>query len=93
MQKIPKLKMGDFDEKPMENLGKLIVGLGSILIIVGLSIWLFGDKFGWLGNLPGDIKIERPGLTIYFPIATMLILSLGLSFLIWLINAIANLAR
>jgi hypothetical protein len=54
----------------MENIGKLIVSLGVVLVIVGLVLWLFGDKLGWLGNLPGDIKIERPGFTFYFPVAT-----------------------
>jgi Protein of unknown function (DUF2905) len=70
----------------MENIGKLIVGIGIILVIVGLGFWLFADKLGWVGNLPGDIKIERPGFSLYFPIATMLLISFGLSLMMWLIN-------
>jgi hypothetical protein len=58
----------------MENIGKLIVGIGLVLVIVGLGFWLFGGRLGWLGHLPGDIRIERPGFTLYAPITTMIIL-------------------
>jgi H+/Cl- antiporter ClcA len=74
----------------MENLGKLIVGIGAILVVVGLVIWLFADKLGWLGNLPGDIKIERPGFRLYFPITTMLLISLLLSLVMWLIGKLTR---
>jgi hypothetical protein len=69
----------------MENIGKLIVGIGFILIIVGLCFWLFGDRLGWLGQLPGDILIKRPGFTLYIPITTMCILSMVLSLVLSLI--------
>jgi hypothetical protein len=46
--------------------------------------WLAADKLSWFGSLPGDIKIERPGFRFYAPIATMLLLSVGLSLLFWL---------
>lgn len=77
----------------MDNIGKLIFSLGVILVIVGLVLWLFADKLGWLGNLPGDIKIEQPGFTLYFPLATMLIISIGLSAVMWLIGAISRLSQ
>ena len=72
--------------RAMENIGKLIFGSGIILVIVGLGFWLFADKLGWVGNLPGDIKIERPGFSLYIPIATMLLISSGLSLVMWLIG-------
>lgn len=74
----------------MENVGKIIVGTGIVLVIVGLFVWLFADKLGWFGNLPGDIKIERPGLSLYIPITTMLLISFGLSCVMWLINRFAR---
>lgn len=70
----------------MENVGKIIVVTGIVLIIVGLFVWLFAGKLDWWGNLPGDLKIERPGFSLYVPITTMLIISFGLSFAMWLIN-------
>jgi len=69
----------------MENLGKAIVGIGIILVIVGLSLWLFADKLSWLGQLPGDIRVERPGFRFYAPITTMIILSIVLSIVLSLI--------
>jgi hypothetical protein len=70
----------------MENMGKVIVGLGLILVVVGLSLWFLGDKLGWLGHLPGDIRIERPGFSFYMPCATMIILSIVLSLILSLVN-------
>jgi hypothetical protein len=47
-------------------------------------VWFAADKVAWFGNLPGDVQIERPGFRLYIPITTMILLSLGLSLLIWL---------
>ena len=68
----------------MENLGKFIIGLGVLLVVIGLVVWLAADKLSWFGRLPGDIAIERPGVRFYAPITTMILLSLGLSLLMWL---------
>jgi hypothetical protein len=68
----------------VEHLGKIIVGGGVVLVAIGLLVWFAADKVAWFGNLPGDIQIERPGFRIYIPIATMILLSVGLSLLMWL---------
>lgn len=68
----------------MENLGKIITGLGAVLIAVGLVIWFAADKLSWLGHLPGDISIDGPGFRFYAPITTMLLISIALSVAIWL---------
>lgn len=73
----------------MEDVGKIIVGTGIVLVIVGLFVCLFAD-IGWFGNLPGDIKIEHPGFGLYIPITTMLLIGFGLSFVMWLINSFAK---
>jgi len=74
----------------MASIGKLIVGTGVALVILGLCLWLFADKLGWLGNLPGDFKVERPGFSLYFPVTTMLLLSFGLSGILWLVGRISR---
>lgn len=56
----------------------MLVLFGIGLVILGL--WLWG-KLPFLGRLPGDIRIERGGLVIYIPLASMLLLSLVLSLL------------
>jgi hypothetical protein len=70
----------------MENLGKAIVGLGTILVIAGLLLWFAGDKLSWFGRLPGDIRIERPGFSCFIPITTMIIVSLVLSVILTLLG-------
>jgi Protein of unknown function (DUF2905) len=61
-----------------------LVAIGLVLVLVGL-LWPFLSKLG-LGRLPGDIVIERENFRFYFPIVTCLIVSLVLSFFLWLLN-------
>jgi len=63
-----------------------ILFLGLILVVVGIIIYFFHDKLGWIGRLPGDIRVERPGFRLYIPIATMLLASVVLSVVLWLIR-------
>ncbi len=64
------------------QLGKWLIGLGVILLLAGLIIWMLGDRLGWLGNLPGDIRIEGENYGFYFPITTMIIVSVVLSIIL-----------
>jgi len=68
----------------MQPIGKAIVVLGVILVVVGLVVWLAGDKFSWFGHLPGDIRVERKNMRFYAPITSMLLLSILFSLLMWL---------
>ncbi|MGD0711840.1 MAG: DUF2905 domain-containing protein [Bacteroidales bacterium] len=70
----------------MQSIGKIIVIAGIIIIVIGLIIWLFGDKFNWLGNLPGDIKIKRDNFSFYMPLASTILISMVLSLIIWLVR-------
>jgi len=70
----------------LEQLGKILIFAGIVLVIVGLIIYFAGSKLGWIGHLPGDIRIVRENVKIYFPITTMVILSLLLSLIIYLIR-------
>ena len=60
---------------------------GLILIAVGVVIALIGALamagwLSWFGRLPGDIRIEREGVRVYFPIVSMLIVSVVLSLIL-----------
>ncbi len=70
----------------MAQVGKLLVIGGIIIIIFGLILWLGGNKLNWIGHLPGDIRIEKENLRFYFPITTMIIISIVLSLILWLIR-------
>lgn len=74
----------------MAPFGKIMVGIGVMLVVVGLIIWLAGDKLSWFGRLPGDIHLERPGFSCFFPLTTMIIVSLILSILLSLLNRFLN---
>ena len=62
----------------MPELGKFLVILGAVIIVLGLLLW-GGVGTGWLGRLPGDIRIERGNSAFYFPIVTCIIISIVLS--------------
>ena len=63
----------------MQELGKLLVVVGLVAALVGVALWT--GIGGWLGRLPGDIRIERGDSVLYFPIVTCIILSIVLSLL------------
>jgi len=68
----------------MHNFGKPLIILGLFLAAAGLAI-SFAPKFPtWIGRLPGDITLKRGNLSLYFPLATCLLLSAILSFILWL---------
>ncbi len=74
----------------MDNIGKIILIIGILLVVVGGLIWLldsmFGNIFGWFGNLPGDIHIKRDNFQLFFPITSMILLSIFVSLVLWLVR-------
>jgi len=70
----------------MDQVGKLIVFGGIFLVVIGLIVWLAGDKFTWFGNLPGDIKIEKEHFKLYAPFVSMILVSIVFSAIIWLVR-------
>lgn len=72
----------------MDKAGKTIIFIGIAIVVIGIIVWLFGDKLRWLGKLPGDIRIERENFRFYMPITTMILLSIVLSGILWLIRQI-----
>ena len=67
----------------MNELGKLLVVVGLIIIGVGLLLWSGFGK-AWFGRLPGDIHYTRGHFTFYFPLATCILLSLLFTVILWL---------
>ena len=70
----------------MEHLGKILIFSGIILIIAGLLVYFAGNKLGWIGHLPGDIRIVKENVRFYFPITTMILISVVLSVIVWLVR-------
>lgn len=68
----------------MNGTGKWIMLAGAALVLIGLLVQT--GALSWFGRLPGDIRIERPNATFYFPLTSMLLVSVALSLLAHLIR-------
>jgi hypothetical protein len=73
----------------LATIGKALMGMGVALVLLGGLLWLL-SKVPFLGRLPGDIRIERPGFTCLIPLASSIILSIVLTLLLNLIARIVN---
>ena len=63
-------------------MSKLFLVTGAALIAIGLLLYLFPAAFDWFGRLPGDIRIENAGSRFYFPLTSMVIVSIIISIII-----------
>jgi hypothetical protein len=68
----------------VSSLARLLIGIGFACLALGVVLLVFPSLP--LGRLPGDIRIERPGLRIHLPIASCLVVSLVLSGVFWLLS-------
>lgn len=64
----------------MNNVQKIIIIIGVVIILIGLT-WPWISKLPF-GKLPGDIVVDKPGFKLFFPITSMIILSLVVSLII-----------
>jgi hypothetical protein len=65
----------------MEGPGKILLIVGGIIVILGL-ILVFSHHIPFLGKLPGDIFVKRDGFSFYFPIVTLLIVSVLITIIV-----------
>ncbi len=69
------------------TIGRYLILFGVAIIAIGAFLMLIGRFPGLkIGRLPGDIYIERDGWRFYFPLMTSILLSIILSFILWLFN-------
>ena len=69
----------------MESLPRGLMIAGALLLALGVLLHV-APGIPLLGKLPGDIRIERPGLRLYLPITTCLLLSAVLTLLLGLFS-------
>ncbi len=70
----------------MTDLGKFLMLVGAVLLIAGLALVLLGKTNLPLGKLPGDILYRGKHTTVYFPLATSILLSVVLSVVLYIIS-------
>jgi hypothetical protein len=74
----------------LDNIAKILVIVGVIIILIGGLVFLAGRVGLPLGQLPGDIRIQREGFSCFFPMVTMILLSVILTVVV---NVIMRLIR
>jgi hypothetical protein len=70
----------------MQDLGRLLVGLGIALLVIGLVVLGLSRTGLPLGRLPGDISYRGKGFAVFAPLGTSLLLSVLLSLLLYLFS-------
>ena len=67
-------------------MAKILIGLGILLVIIGVIWLLFPNALSWIGNLPGDIKHTSGNTRVYFPVVTMIVISIVATILLNIFN-------
>lgn len=67
------------------DIGKTLIFFGAVLILTGVG-FLLADKIHWIGRLPGDIYIHKKNFTLFFPVATSILISVVLSIIFYLLG-------
>lgn len=62
--------------------------VGALVTLAGAIWYIAGDRLRWIGRLPGDLRIEKGNVRFYFPLTTMLLVSLLINLLIRLFRYI-----
>lgn len=70
----------------MAELGKMLVGLGMLLMVVGGGLWLASRMGVPLGRMPGDVAYRGKNVQVYFPLGTSILISIVLSAIFYLIS-------
>jgi len=70
----------------MHDLGRTLIFLGLLLAIAGIVILGLNRLHLPLGRLPGDLNWRGRGWSVYFPLATSILVSIVLSLLLWVVG-------
>jgi len=68
------------------DLGKILIGIGALLVMAGVVVMVAGKAGLPLGRMPGDIVYRGKNTTVYFPIVTSVVLSVVLTLVAWLVQ-------
>jgi membrane protein implicated in regulation of membrane protease activity len=67
-----------------KSFGSWLILIGIVLLVVG--ILANSGLLSWFGRLPGDVRIERENVRFYFPVVTMIVISIVLSLVAYFIG-------
>jgi hypothetical protein len=69
----------------IQHIGRALLLAGLILAAIGVLL-LAAGRISWFGRLPGDIIIQKKNFTLYFPLATSILVSILLTLVFWLLG-------
>ena len=69
----------------MGEMAKVMILIGAVLILAGLVILVF-PRLPFVGKLPGDILVKKENYTLFFPLATSIVISIIISLVLYFIN-------
>lgn len=67
-------------------MARWLIVAGVLLIVIGILLYLVPGLFNWFGKLPGDIRVERENSKVFFPLTSMIIISILLTLIVNLIR-------
>ena len=67
------------------TVSRILITLGFILLIAGLSVSFFEDKFKWFGNMPLDLNFKNKTMRVFAPFGSMIMISILLTVVLDLI--------
>jgi len=70
----------------MTEIGKVILGFGILLVVLGAVLMIAGRLGLPLGRLPGDIAYKGKNISVDFPIGTSILVSIVLTVVLYLIS-------
>jgi Protein of unknown function (DUF2905) len=70
----------------MTDFGKILIVIGAVLVVAGIALTLLGRMNLPLGKLPGDVVYRGKNTTIYFPLATSILVSVVLTILLYVVG-------
>ena len=74
----------------MIPIARIFIIFGLILLAIGGLLYLAGKAGIPLGRLPGDIRIQGENFSCFFPIVTMILISIILTVVLNLVARLLN---
>ena len=74
-------------------MARVLITVGLLFVVAGVLWLLFPRALSWFGQLPGDVRIQREGFSLFIPLTSMLVVSAALTFILnglaWLFRKLA----
>ena len=64
------------------DVGKVLIILGGLILITGITISFAPWLINWFGKLPGDIHVKNEHSSVFIPITSMIVICILVSLII-----------